>query len=98
MRKVRLDLIGAPVDVDDRPFHAVGGEAVEAVIDQGSTGNLHQRLRHLFGDRTHALPQTRGEHHGRLRNRRAHRRIVPVSGRQESGLSSGRPNARGKCF
>ena len=33
-REMRLDLIGVPMDVDDRPFDAVLGQAVEAMIDQ----------------------------------------------------------------
>ena len=63
---MRLDLIGEPVHVDDRPLDAVLGQAVEAMIDQGPAADLDQRLRQRLGDRPHARAETGGEHHGRL--------------------------------
>ena len=43
--EMRLDLVGEPMHVDDRPLDAVLGQAIEAIIDQRAAVDLDERLR-----------------------------------------------------
>src|SRR3984957_19452092 len=71
--ELRLDLVGKPMHVDDRPLAPVLRQPIEAIIEERPAMNLDQRLRQRLRDRPHACPQSGGEHHGRLRNGKAHR-------------------------
>ena len=54
--EMRLDLVGEPMHVDDRPLDAVLGQAVEGMIDERPAADLDQRLRQRLGDRPHPHP------------------------------------------
>ena len=94
--EMRLDLVGVPVDVDDRPLDAVLGQPIEAMIDERPAADLDQGLRQRIGDRPHARSQTRGEHHGGLGRGRGHRRSL--RGSCGADPSNGWPSARGRWF
>ena len=96
--EMRFDPVGEPVDVDDRRLDAVLGQPIETMVDQRPSADLDQRLRQRLGDRAHALAETRSEHHGRFRYRRAH--VVPFlnAAPQGAGGSGSGPSARGRWF
>ena len=66
--KVPLDRVGEMMHVHHRALDAGLREAVEHVIDQRLAADLHQRLRDLPVERTHARAEARRQHHGAARD------------------------------
>ena len=58
------DLVGQIVHIDHGFADACPGQLVQHVIEQRLSGHLHQRLRHMVGQRAHAQAETGGEDHG----------------------------------
>src|ERR1700722_16529989 len=80
--EVGLNLVGEPVHVDDRPLDAALSQAIKTIIDERPAVDLDQGLGQRLGDRPHPRAQSGGKHHGRLRNRRAHRAsAIRIQGR-----------------
>jgi hypothetical protein len=60
--KMRFELIGEMMEIDDRRTHVSRRQAIEHMVDQGPAHDLDQRLRPAIGERPHARAEARREH------------------------------------
>jgi len=59
------NLIAEPPQVDDDALQSRTRDGAEMPPDQGQSANLEQGLRHVIGQRSHALATSRSQNHGR---------------------------------
>ena len=95
-RDVILDHVGQVMDVDHDLAQPGLEQAPERVVDQGTSRDLHERLRPPIGDGPHALAEPGREDHGDHPGLRLRRRLF------RSGLALGsrlgRDVGRGACL
>jgi hypothetical protein len=70
--EMRGDHLGAVVAVDHDPADPGRLQPIERAVQQGASGQLHQRLRPVVGERAHAQAESGRQHHRPFDPRRRH--------------------------